>query len=82
MVKQLKKKNMSTTFYCEKCGKKFDSEGTKKEFNDPIYGPCQTNVASCPDCSCESSEYKEPKPQKSTIGYSTPSCSGGCCCGG
>lgn len=73
---------MNTTFYCEKCGKKFEAEGSKKEFNDPIYGACHTNVASCPDCNCESAEYKAAKPQKMNPGFTAPSCSGGCCCHG
>lgn len=71
---------MELTFYCEKCDKKFTSEGVKKEYQDYTFGPCMKYVARCPDCNGEASEYRNPKPQKTEISSNMPSCSDGSCC--
>jgi len=31
-----------STFYCEKCHKKFEAEGDKTEWIDRTYGPCSS----------------------------------------
>ncbi len=51
-------------FKCYSCEAIFLAEGTKKEYVDPMYGPCSKVVAECPTCNAESSEYRAPKPQK------------------
>jgi len=53
-------------FKCYTCEEIFEAEGTKKEYIDPVYGPCSKMVAECPVCFAEASEYREPKPQKAS----------------
>ncbi len=74
---------MTGKFYCKSCNVYFTTEGTKVEYNDPIYGPCASYRADCPECGEDCSEYVKPKPQKSEDN-NIPSCgaAGGSCCGG
>jgi hypothetical protein len=51
-------------FKCYNCDTRFEAEDFKKEYIDPMYGPCSKMVAECPKCGGEASEYREPKPQK------------------
>ena len=51
-------------FKCYNCENIFEAEGFKKDYVDPMYGPCSKIVANCPICDKEASEYREPKPQK------------------
>ncbi len=69
-------------FKCDNCFSVFESEGKKKEWNDPIYGYCWKYIATCPECNEESVEYKKPKPAKkeSSAGFTPQSCNG--CCQG
>lgn len=57
-------------FKCYSCEKIFHSDGVKKEYFDPMYGPCSKMVAKCPTCAAEASEYRAPKPQKAGTGKS------------
>ena len=71
------------TFICKTCNNKFEAEGSKEEWVDPIYGPCTKFTAPCP---CNGSACEEYRPSKTSKDYSyapsAPSCgSGGCCCG-
>ena len=61
-------------FECNSCKKTFEAEGTKKEWNDPIYGPCMKFVANCPDCGAECNEYRVPVVQKQAEAMPAPSC--------
>jgi hypothetical protein len=70
-------------YKCYDCNKIFKAKGSKKEFIDPIYGPCSKWVALCPHCGAESVQH-DPKPGKSKKTSMAPcgkydSCS---CCGG
>ena len=51
-------------FKCTVCHLEFEAEGTRKEYHDPIYGPCATMIAICPVCGEECTELRAPKPQK------------------
>ena len=75
-------------FKCYTCEVVFEAEGRKKEYMDPMYGPCSKVVADCTECGGEAIEYRDPKPQKAGSGYSsevapcgmTPGQAGcGCC---
>jgi len=68
-------------FLCRNCDKIFDAEAVRKEYTDPIYGPCSKNVTNCPDCKTECSEYVKPKPQKASSQPVMPSCATGSCSG-
>ena len=61
-------------FKCYDCELIFESEGSKKEYIDPMYGPCLKTVAACPTCNEEASEFRSPKPQKSGSGNQVASC--------
>ncbi len=70
-------------FRCLACHVDFESEGTRKEYHDPIYGPCAKVIAPCPECGAECGEHRSPKPRKadSSNDFSCPSApSGGCGC--
>jgi hypothetical protein len=66
-------------FKCFDCNNVFEAKGKKKEYIDPIYGPCSKWVSSCPDCKSEISEYN-PSLGKNNRSTQTPSCGveGGC----
>lgn len=71
-------------FKCTVCHLEFEAEGTRKEYHDPIYGPCATMIAICPVCGEECTELRAPKPQKAgkpddMSCPSAPSSSCGCC---
>ena len=57
-------------FKCYTCEEIFEAEGRKKEYIDPMYGPCSKMVAECQTCHAEASEYRAPKPQKAGGGAS------------
>ena len=61
-------------FKCYNCWNKFEAEGYKKDYIDPIYGPCTKVAAACPECGGEASEYREPKPQKASSAKATAPC--------
>ncbi len=70
------------TYKCFDCRHIFQAEGEKKEFVDPVYGPCLKWNAQCPLCGAEAVQH-ESKPGKQKSGGGAPcgkydSCS---CCG-
>lgn len=69
---------MKGKFKCTSCSRIFEADGIKKEWKDPIYGPCFKYVAACPSCKGEGTEYRPPKVQNATS--HEPHHSGcGCC---
>lgn len=73
-------------FNCKICGVDFEVESpTKKEYTDPVFGPCSIYVAHCPKCNAECSEKPRHKPHKKEQSskplFSQNSCGqgGGCC---
>lgn len=66
-------------FVCKECDKIFEAKPVKKEYNDPVFGPCVKYVAECLDCKAECSEFVKPKPQKASSQPAMPSCSTGTC---
>ena len=52
-------------FYCQKCDVKFAHTGIKKEYHDPVFGPCAKYMAPCTKCREEVDEFRRPK-QSST----------------
>jgi len=72
---------MRSQFFCKNCKKIFEAEGIKKEYTDPVFGPCSSFHAFCPDCNAECSEYIKPKRIKISSSSNIPSsgCSGPCC---
>lgn len=70
-------------FYCKTCDQKFEAEGNKQEWIDPIYGPCSKFTAPCPVNGEICEEFRPVKTSKGEGGASSaPSCGmGGCCCG-
>lgn len=73
-------------FKCYNCELVFEAEGYKKDYIDPMYGPCSKIVAECQTCKGEATEYRAPKPGKASSGGDiaacgmTPSQAGcGCC---
>jgi hypothetical protein len=76
-----------STFYCEQCHKKFETEGNKKEWIDRTYGPCSRWTAICPDCGAESGLARTAHVHgggDDGCGSGSCSCGGGgsCSCGG
>ena len=67
-------------FKCALCNIIVEDEGTRKEYNSSIYGPCFKYVATCPVCRNEIDEYRYTV-QKKSQNYSPEghSCNG-CCC--
>jgi hypothetical protein len=55
---------MNGKFWCGECKVTFTAVGEKKEWIDPIYGPCMKYVSACPGCGFECNEYREPSVQK------------------
>ena len=74
---------MTGNFHCKKCDIVFTAEGTKVEYNDPVFGPCASYRADCPECGADCGEKIKPKVQKKSSVDSVPSCgdSKSCCCG-
>ena len=66
---------MIRKFVCEECNLIIDAKGIKQEYTNPIYGPCERYIETCPSCQQEIREYKEPK--QSADANSSPC--GGCC---
>jgi hypothetical protein len=70
-------------FKCFDCHLVFEGEGTKVDYMDPIYGACSKIIAVCPVCGSDCTEYRKPKPAKSS-GASENSCpsyqNGSCSC--
>ena len=74
---------MKNRFYCKTCDKIFETEGIKKEYTDPVFGPCASYLASCPDCNSECKEYFKPKHFKTVSAETIPPCGNpnmGCAC--
>ena len=46
-------------FYCQKCQKAFEAEGSKQEYTSLIYGPCWKRIAKCPDCGVACDEFRQ-----------------------
>jgi hypothetical protein len=70
---------MEYHFYCNNCDKIFPAEPNRKEYIDPVFGPCTTLTAKCPDCNADCSEYRKPKPKAVKKILQGPSCSDGSC---
>ena len=66
-------------FICKNCNKIFTADPIRKEYHDPIFGPCFKYIADCPQCDKESNEYRKPKPQKAGNKQDLPSCASGSC---
>lgn len=71
-------------FKCFDCLEIFEAEGSRVDYMDPFYGPCNKTIAVCPVCGSECTEYRKPKPLKnskqtenSCPSYHNGSCS--CC---
>ena len=71
---------MLTKYTCSHCKTIFEAEGNKKEWTNPIYGPCMKYVALCPDCQAECDEYRVPQQSKISSAIPQSSCNG--CCSG
>ena len=67
--------------YCKECDITFDHDGIKKEYSDPVFGPCAKYVATCPQCNKEVDEFRRPKPTKSYKPQNVAPCGNpnGCC---
>jgi len=66
-------------FLCRDCKNIFEAKPVKKEYIDPVFGPCSSNIANCPDCSKECNEYVKPKPQKASSQPIMSSCDAKSC---
>ena len=71
---------MEHQFYCNDCDKIFTAEPGRKEYVDPVYGPCMSITATCPDCNAECAEYRKPKPKTEKKAPQIPQCGSGTCC--
>ena len=69
---------MKEKFWCASCKKIFEAKGKKKEWKDPIYGPCLKFIAACPECKVECDEYRDPNAQKKSSASPEMSCGGNC----
>ncbi|MFH0895802.1 MAG: hypothetical protein V2A54_15310 [Bacteroidota bacterium] len=69
---------MKGTFFCSSCNLKFETEGNKVEYRDPIYGPCFKYTAECPHCKEQVGEFREKKVAKNTPVSSCQSCQHDC----
>ena len=67
---------MEDNFQCDSCKNIFDAIGSKKEWIDPIYGPCVKYTAECPACSGVSNTYRIPNQQKNNSKPDFPKCQG------
>lgn len=63
---------MQSKFICKNCNKIFEAEAIKKEYTDPVFGPCVSFHAFCPDCNRECQEYFKSKKIKSAISKNIP----------
>ena len=70
---------MKIQFICRKCDSIFSANPVRKEYIDPMYGPCFKSIAKCPVCNEECGEYVKPKPQKAKQTANFPSCATGDC---
>jgi hypothetical protein len=70
---------MKEKFWCASCKKIFEAKGEKKEWNDPIYGPCMKFIATCPTCKTECGEYRDPNAVTKKESMPAMSCGGGNC---
>jgi hypothetical protein len=69
---------MKEKFWCISCKKIFEAKGNKKEWTDPIYGPCLKFVDPCPVCKEECSEYRDPNAQKKQSSSQGMACDHNC----
>jgi hypothetical protein len=69
---------MKEKFWCASCKKIFEAKGKKKEWNDPIYGPCMKFIAACPACKTECGEYRDINAQKKQMPSQATACAGNC----
>lgn len=65
-------------FYCNKCKIKFESEGYKVKWQDPIYGMNWKYAAKCPGCN-EECDRAQSNIVKSTGSSTSSSCPTGTC---
>ena len=63
---------MKSKFYCKNCDQIFETERIKKEYTDPVFGPCVSYHAFCPDCDMECQEYFNPKKFRSSVSKTVP----------
>lgn len=56
-------------FKCDSCQKIFEAAGIKKEYKNPIYGPCWKRVANCPDCGIECDEFRQKSSSKKSFDF-------------
>ncbi len=64
-------------FKCEQCGNTYLAQGNKQSYVNPVYGPCERYVSSCPACGGEGYEFqKNPgnKKQASSCGCGSCGC--------
>jgi len=71
---------MKDKFWCTSCKNTFEAKGNKKEWNNPIYGPCMKFVAMCPKCNAECDEYRDPNALKKQSSPQSMACGGNCNC--
>jgi hypothetical protein len=70
------------TFLCKTCNQKFEADGIRVNWTDPIYGPSSKYTASCPCNGEECEEYRPLKSSNEELATSKSSCgTGGCSCG-
>ncbi|MFH1322063.1 MAG: hypothetical protein ABII90_15600 [Bacteroidota bacterium] len=70
---------MKKKFQCRDCKEVFQAKPKRKEYISPIYGPCVSFFANCPNCSTESPEYIKQKPSKTIAAVDAPTCGDGSC---
>ena len=73
---------MEIEFVCTDCKKQYTAVAEKKEYVDPVYGPCTIFISVCPFCGGEGREYSPDMSgscDTEDTGFSCPS--GGCCSG-
>ncbi len=69
---------MKEKFWCVSCKNIFEAIGVKKEWKDPVYGPCMKFVAICSSCKTECDEYRDPNAQKKQSSSQEMACGGNC----
>ena len=69
---------MKEKFWCASCKNIFEAKGKKKEWNDPIYGPCMKFTAFCPKCETECNEYRDTNAQKKQSSSQGMACDRNC----
>lgn len=56
---------MNMLFQCKNCDLDFEVDSpSKKEYTDPVFGPCAKYIAYCPKCNAECSEKPRRKPRR------------------